>query len=453
MSFVRVLKIALSIFFGAFAGIVFAHEDSVGAWQKIDVAGMTYQVTDGNGVARQIAPSCSGGPVCRPDRVTGQPSCRAGNKQFSFYFKPGKEKKLLVFFDGGGACWNSSTCITGAQTPLPAFIPELNPNSDPRNIGGLFDVKNKANPYRDWSMAVIPYCTGDIHWGSKDTSYTDFTGAVTGVAGGQAVIHHRGFDNFLYVREWLKKRYSADSDKDENEDEDESPIKKLLVTGSSAGAYGAAFAYPHLKQAFPNAKGYLLGDGGNGVITDSFLQQTIQGDGSWGISQNLAHWVPGMDALTTAAADRFVESFYLALAEYYRGDRFSQYTTRWDAVQTLFYNIMLNQNNIPAWGQLTPSVYGAWAYQMLNHLSVTSTSPNYRYYVGEGCNHTALRFSDDFYKTNSTQAVNFLSWFKALTKEEHGGYPSAWQNSYCVGCETPPTQQAVSACFQRSFAR
>lgn len=451
MSFVRTLKVALSIFLGALVGMAYGDEANVSAWQKIDVAAGVYQVTDGNGVQRQIAPSCSGGPVCKVDAVTGQTSCREGNKQFSFYFKPGKEHKLLVFFDGGGACWDANTCITGNQTRLPAYVPELNRNSDPRNAGGLFDTTNVANPYRNWSVAVIPYCTGDIHWGSKDVSYTDFTGAATGVVGGQAVIHHRGFDNFLYVRDWLKKRYSAGSA--EGEDEDESPINRLLVTGSSAGAYGAAFAYPHLKQAFPNAKGYLLGDGGNGVITDSLLQQAVQGDGRWGISQNLAHWIPGMNALITTAADRFVENYYFALAGYYRGDRFSQYTTRWDAVQTLFYNIMLNQNNIPAWGQLTPSVYGAWAYQMLNHLSTTSTSPNYRYYVGEGCDHTALRFSDDFYKTNSTQAVNFLSWFKALTKEEHGGYPSAWQNSYCVGCETPPTQQAVSACFQRSFAR
>ena len=102
MSFVRTLKVALSIFLGAVVGTAYGDEGNVSAWQKIDVAAGVYQVTDGNGVQRQIAPSCSGGPVCKVDAVTGQTSCREGNKQFSFYFKPGKEHKLLVFFDGGG---------------------------------------------------------------------------------------------------------------------------------------------------------------------------------------------------------------------------------------------------------------------------------------------------------------------------------------------------------------
>lgn len=48
-------------------------------------------------------------------------------------------------------------------------------------------------------MVVVPYCTGDIRWGSNDAHYTDYTGAVTGTPGGQVTIHHRGFDNFLFL--------------------------------------------------------------------------------------------------------------------------------------------------------------------------------------------------------------------------------------------------------------
>lgn len=207
MSGLNAIKSAVLIVFLSLSAVASANASQTCAWTKIDVAPGTYQTTDGNDITRDITPSCSGGPVCVKDPVTGRPNCRLGNKQFSFYFKPGKEEKLIVYFDGGGACWDSNTCVTGQQTPGPAYVPEL-PKTVPTE--GLFDQTNKKNPYRNWSITIIPYCTGDIHFGSKDQDYTDFTGAVTGVPGGTVTLHHRGFDNFLYVRDWLMKRYRGD---------------------------------------------------------------------------------------------------------------------------------------------------------------------------------------------------------------------------------------------------
>lgn len=441
--------ILLMLFFG-FVSV--ASSDESRDWKKIDVAPGTYQTTDGNGVAREITPSCSGGPVCTTN-AAGVQSCRLGNKDFSFFFKPGKEKKkLVVFFDGGGSCWDSNTCVTGQQTPLSAYVPELKGIS----TQGLFDQSNPKNPYRDWNIAVLPYCTGDIHWGSKDQAYTDFTGRITGTQGGTVTIHHRGFDNFLYVREWLMNHFAEKEEKKEKgEDDNEAEnINKLLVTGSSAGAYGAAFAYPHLKQAFPRANGYLLADAGNGVISDALLQQAVRlPDERWGASRNLVRNIPGMDGIFNQPADRFAPAYFSALAGFYPQDRFSQYTTLFDVIQALFFNISLNQNNIAAWGNLTPQVYGAWTNQMVNFAFITAANPNYRFYIASGCNHTVLRFNDDYYSTQTTQVPSFLNWFKALTKEgEDGAPPASWVNSFCSGCAIPPTAQEVGTCLQRSFS-
>ena len=441
--------ILLMLFFG-FVSV--ASSDESRDWKKIDVAPGTYQTTDGNGVAREITPSCSGGPVCTTN-AAGVQSCRLGNKDFSFFFKPGKEKKkLVVFFDGGGSCWDSNTCVTGQQTPLSAYVPELKGIS----TQGLFDQSNPKNPYRDWNIAVLPYCTGDIHWGSKDQAYTDFTGRITGTQGGTVTIHHRGFDNFLYVREWLMNHFAEKEEKKEKgEDDNEAEnINKLLVTGSSAGAYGAAFAYPHLKQAFPRANGYLLADAGNGVISDALLQQAVRlPDERWGASRNLVRNIPGMDGIFNQPADRFAPAYFSALAGFYPQDRFSQYTTLFDVIQALFFNISLNQNNIAAWGNLTPQVYGAWTNQMVNFAFITAANPNYRFYIASGCNHTVLRFNDDYYSTQTTQVPSFLNWFKALTKEgEDGAPPASWVNSFCSGCAIPPTAQEVGTCLQRSLS-
>lgn len=439
----------------------FAGADSLrtSEWTKIDVAPGTYQTTDGNGATREITPSCSGGPVCTKDPATGKPNCRLGNKQFSFYFKPGKEEKLIVYFDGGGACWDSNTCVTGQQTPLPAYVPEL---SKTMPSEGLFDQNNKKNPYRNWSVAVIPYCTGDIHFGSKDQDYTDFTGAVTGVPGGKVTLHHRGFDNFLYVRDWLMTRYGDDkkghSEANNDHDENDGKIKKLLVTGSSAGGYGAAFAYPHLKQAFPEARGYLMADGSSGVISEVLMQQALRlPEARWGATQNVVTTIPQMNGIFDLPARAFAPGFYAALAGFYPQDRFSQYTTLFDIVQVLFYNISLNQNNIAAWSVISPQLYGDWSNQAAGKSFALSAHPNYRFYIAGGCNHTVLRFNDDFYSGQPTYDTSFLSWFKALTREdENGTYPANWGNTFCPGCTqppTPPTAQEVNTCLQRSFSR
>ena len=453
------IKIAVILFLFSFVATSVVQAENHGAWKKIDVAQGTYHTTDGNGVVREIAPSCSGGPVCTLDTVTGRPNCRAGNPQFSFYFKPGKEKKkLVVYFDGGGACWDSNTCVTGQQTPISAYVPEL---KRALYTEGLLDQNNPQNPYRDWNIAVLPYCTGDIHWGSNDQKYIDFTGAVTGTQGGVVTIHHRGFDNFLYVREWLMQRF-ADKDeqnekdaKNESSEKDNDTIDKLLVTGSSAGGYGAAFAYPHLKKAFPHANGYLMADAGNGVISDALLQQAVRTpDEHWGAVKNLVRNIPGMDGIFNQPAEQFAPAYYSALAGFYPKDRFSQYTTLFDAIQVLFFNISLNQNDIAAWGKLTPQIFGAWTNQMVNNAYITAANPNYRFYIAGGCNHTVLSFNDDFYSAQTAQTPSFLSWFAALTKEGRGGaLPANWINSFCAGCAIPPTAQEVAACLQRGAGR
>ena len=456
MKNLNAIKSAAAIMLLSFATLAGAHSANYADWKKINVAPGTYHTTDGNGAARDISPSCSGGPVCTVDATTGKPTCRTGDKQFSFYFKPGKEKKMMVYFDGGGACWDSNTCVTGQQTRLPVYVPEL-----PKTLRkqGLFDTANLNNPYRNWSMVVIPYCTADIHWGSKDQDYTDFTGAVTGVPGGTVTLHHRGFDNFLYVRDWLMHRYASEDEENRTRaskhgrEHDKNAIEKLLVTGSSAGGYGAALAYPHLKQAFPDADGYLLSDGSMGVLSETLLQQALrQPDERWGAAGNLVTAIPGMENVFNLPTELLAQGYFSALADYYPRDRFSQYTTLFDFVQVLFYNISLNQNNIPAWAAVTPQVYGAWSNQAVGKALQTSVHPNYRFYIAKGCNHTVLRFNDDFYNTQNTQGVSFLSWFKALTQEEEDGvYPANWVNSFCAGCTTPPTAQEVGACLQRSL--
>ena len=134
----------------------------------------------------------------------------------------------------------------GIPPQLQFFVPAIDADSTPDDYDGMFDTDNPANPIRDWSIVYIPYCTGDLHTGSSTRTYTQPTPA-PGVPYNPYIpasfpIRHGGFDNFMVVMDWMKKNI----DKPRN----------VLVTGSSAGGYGAIANFPWIERAFRNAHTY-----------------------------------------------------------------------------------------------------------------------------------------------------------------------------------------------------
>ncbi len=379
-------------------------------WQKIQAPAQSTVVV--NGQSRDIAPRCIAGG-------------EHNDASYSFYFKRGTTDKLVVFFNGGGACWNGATCIVGANPPA-LYVPTADtPLNDPRAWGGLFDTEADENPFKDWNVAFLPYCTGDVHIGSKTTQYA--FGPYT------AAIAHHGFDNFLFARDWLGKNGGK--------------VKSLLVTGSSAGAYGAALNYGHLKETFPHANAYLAGDGGNGVITSAFMDAAL--DSSWGGAANLP---PALAPLRNFASEFFLPAAYGVLTARYPRDLFSQYTTAWDGVQTLVYNVMLHADAPQEWLTTLGGAVVPWHVTMRTFAYANAVAPNYRYYIAPGCAHTILRFDDRFYSDATVGNISFRRWLAAQTTPNALTPTSAWKNrDSCVepsGCP-PPSVEQLLVCAQQ----
>lgn len=85
------------------------------------------------------------------------------------------QSKTLIYFNGGGACWNGATCLTSltvpvTQTTRPAYNPSIENENNPEELGGILDFTRADNPLKDWNMVFIPSCTGDAHLGSKTKS-------------------------------------------------------------------------------------------------------------------------------------------------------------------------------------------------------------------------------------------------------------------------------------------
>jgi hypothetical protein len=304
----------------------------------------------------------------------------------------------------------------------PTYNPSILDENSPIGAGGIFDDKNKKNPFKHWSKVFIPYCSGDIHIGSSEQLYADKTGLITGHLNAPVLIKHHGFDNFMAVREWLKSEFT---NKNKNK---KHKINKLMVTGSSAGAYGASFNFPHLQSAFPRVKAMLLSDAGEGVVTDGFIQTTFTNNSVWQVNKTLPQIFK--DALGTFDAESFNNDIFTRLSETYPKSRFAQYTTKLDAVQVQFLKIMeqldMGNDDPSTWGlsEHDFTYFYEWNIRMENSLTYLSeNTDNYQYYIGEGSIHTILTDAfgtpdtpHPFYAESSAQGVEFTKWLAKYRK-------------------------------------
>ncbi len=335
------------------------------------------------------------------------PICSRGTP-WVFFVKRGTVNKLFIHYQGGGACWDGVTCDA-----FPTYDQAVDPEREnPAGFSaGLFDLDNPDNPIRDWHMVFVPYCTGDVHWGDARFEHPDLAGENT------VVIEHKGWVNARVAEKWTREHFVHPD--------------QVFVTGSSAGAYGAIVnSLPLLEFVYPSAQVSVLGDAGNGVITQDFLENDIR---KWGVEKNLPPWIP---ALNRPLEELTAADLWVAAAEFYPQARFATYTTAFDGSrggQTGFFWVMLNPVrdnpfNIFKWLNWWEASC-EWNQRMraLN-ANATARAPNYRYYVGSGSRHT-IEFNDKLYDDTTGGVPPFVSWLRAMI----AGSPE-WVNVECQDC-------------------
>jgi len=471
------MNIRYALFMALMALQSFAYADG---WKEV-VPQQGTRYTDPNGTVRVLQPSCSGGPICTFDAQGNPANCQLADSRFSFFFKEGEDDhatgsdegdNLLIYLDQGGACWDVSSCIASAQTPVPVYAQAIDRVSIryAQDTGILADRAD--NPFRHWNKVFVPACTGDVLWGSKDAQYPNvgFVDAGTayklpGIDTDYITIHHRGFDNFLASLKWVGKRLG---DKPH----------KVVVAGSSAGGYGAVTGFAFVKEVWPGADSYLIADAANGVIADAFTDTVINNPASpWGQQGNLPTWIKGIDQLP-GASKQFIPDFTATLANHYAKQsahdhhygpvKIAQYTTEWDVDQVFYYGAMQNPPvyvdlfTVLLAGSLDPfsptcadqkTAYGGWHDLMDQYtgylVNATAKAGNYRYYRAEGYYHTILtetppfllpggtsvsfNLKGIFYSENSG-GVPFNHWVRGMLGEPG----QSWENQQCSGqCNKP----------------
>jgi hypothetical protein len=323
----------------------------------------------------------------------GEPTICSRGTPFRFFVAGGDPKKLVVDFRGGGACWNAVTCSIADAI----FSPEAPTEAAAKafieaGAAGIYKLEDAANPVAGHTLVHIPYCTGDVHWGDATVDYSP-----------SLKIHHKGFVNVTVVLDWIFARYEPE---------------EILITGCSAGAYGAIGHSPRIADRYPNATIRVLADSGCGIVSDEFFQESFP---NWNAQIPQIPGLIGKDILTLTIVD-----LYSAIAAHYPNARFAQQTSAFDKDQTSYFTAM-------------GGAEADWSPQMMASLTAISTNApdNFRYYMSPGPLH-CLHPYDSMY-TRASESVEYTQW---LTDLMHA--PSAPASVTCTAtsCKQDPVCEA-----------
>lgn len=165
---------------------------------------------------------------------------------------------LVFYFEGGGACFNATTCGLNPSSFGEADLGAFTGGGGTQN----FFSTDPENPVADWTFIYIGYCTGDVHAGARpDGTLPDFPAPQQFV----------GYTNVGHYLDRVVPTFLGNT-------------TKVLVSGQSAGGFGAAFNYDRIADAFPGAAVSLLDDSGP-PLNDDVMAPCLQKQwrDAWGL--------------------------------------------------------------------------------------------------------------------------------------------------------------------------
>ena len=283
--------------------------------------------------------------------------------------------KLLVEFEGGGVCWTEENCDAAN---LYTTSVNVNAKLASLNIGvGIQDHANPENPFEDWNHLFVPYCSGDLHIGEATNPAANYG---KGSANGRAA-----FD-------WVTEKVASTA--------------SLMVTGCSAGGFGAHFWAPLYMLAYPGSQHFHFGDSGMGVVTDNMLIGTRD---VWGVEKFLTQGaVPGYDNIDfefEGGFQDFTPTIYIEMAREFPNATFSTFTSNADIVQIGF---------LLADGQLSAPL--TWTRDMRfivdEVLAATADTKNFASYINAGSSHCIIPMNA-FYSTK-VNGVSLAGWLSDM---------------------------------------
>jgi len=303
----------------------------------------------------------------------------ADGSEFVLWERPADPNKVVLYFEGGGACFTEESCDfeNGTYT---SSIDITEPPSD----SGLFDATNPENPLADHSIVYVPYCTGDVFLGDETTAYGDL------------VVRHNGFVNASAGLDLLLANYPD--------------AEQVVITGASAGSVPTPLFAGLVADRYPATTDIVtFGDSSGGYPDVPVVNATI---GSlWGTTNNLPAW-PVADGLT--AEEYSIPGLYVLAGTHAPDVRFARFDYAFDQTQAFF-----------------GSLAGVGADELVTLIDATealgeTSGIEISAYVAPGSAHTVMR-GPEVYELE-VEGVRLIDWLTEL----FGGTSPA--DVHCVDC-------------------
>lgn len=187
-----------------------------------------------------------------------------------------RSQKLVILFEGGGACWEAAACygivIPVTASHLDGFNAQTFASVRPQifDTSFLFQRTDPTSAFGDATWVFVPYCTGDLHAGTQTTVYD--------ALGQQRTMHHEGAKNVDAMLDRIKSY----------------PASEVFAIGISAGGFGVQLNWDRIAAAFPSVTTHAFADGSQMVPIES---------GRWSALKQ--RWAPRFPAGCTDCATSF----------------------------------------------------------------------------------------------------------------------------------------------------
>ncbi len=281
---------------------------------------------------------------------------------------------LVIYLEGGGACFNSATCERNLSSFSEA---DFNARMSQTGEAGLFNTADANNPVAGWNAVYVPYCTGDLHAGSSPDN-TLLAGQ--GVPGPQQFVGHQNVKRALGLL-------------DANLD----TPGRVLLTGSSAGGLGALVNFDATAKTFTDSQLFMVDDSGPLFFADNVLSPPLVTNVS--LLYHLRAALLDADELFVSDG---LEDIYAYYSREYPDARFGLVSYLDDPTFRSFYGFGQAPGDV-----ITPAEYTDGLRDVRAQLGA-----NWGTYFAEGTNHTFLLTPSRY--TGTSAGVSLEAWLATM---------------------------------------
>ena len=288
-----------------------------------------------------------------------------------FFERRADPSKVVLFFQGGGACFSAETCDFDEGTYTSTQVVS---GDDLADRGGIFDFANPGNPLADHSFVFVPYCTGDGHVGNATTEYAP-----------ELTVRHNGYVNGQLALDHLVATYPD--------------AEQLIVTGASAGSIPTPLFAGLAADLLPDADIVTFGDSSAAYPDVPVLNATI--GGLWGTTEAIPDW-PVNEGIT--AEEWSLPGLYVQAGQHAPDITFARFDFAFDETQAFFGGLA----GVPA-DELVTLIDQSEA-------DIEAAGVPLATYVAPGTEHTIV--ADDEFYTLEVGGVRLVDWLAQLVAGE-----------------------------------